>query len=317
VATLTNIYGYIYDAQGDKVRRGILRITLQQDMISVDGTKVAPFTVIAPLEALSPPTIFGSGVLGTPGSTTYSYKILSVNGDGQKTVLGDAITFTTGNATLSGSNYTKFSWPAVPGAVEYEIYGRTTGSYLYMATVSTPFASFTPQNAITYNLDSSLIGTPYFTYEDDGSDTPSGSPPSTNTAYGYVSVNLYATVGASPSGLAYLVEYDADPDDLTRPINQKNGYWRNYWSVPNTASVAIGSFTSALRGQPSANYQPVGSAGSFGASTFTVGQVAEDTNKVIQFNQVGVNKPGIRYNETSGKVEVSHDGTTWLEIATV
>lgn len=128
MATLTNINGYLYDATGVKVTHGVVSITLQQDMVSVDGTKVAPFTV-------------------------------------------------------------------------------------------------------TVNLA---------------------------TTVGLIDVSIYATVGASPAGLAYFVEYDPDPSDLTKPAMHKDGYWFNYWSVPDVASISLGNFVSALRGQPSANYLPIG-----------------------------------------------------------
>lgn len=51
---------------------------------------------------------------------------------------------------------------------------------------------------------------------------------------GIINVNLYATIGATPSGVYYFVEYDPDPTDLTKPTRLKSGYWRNWWAVPNS-----------------------------------------------------------------------------------
>lgn len=131
--TLTRIFGNLFDAEGNTVNYGVLSMRLQQDIISVDGTKVAPFTV------------------------------------------------------------------------EHDF--------------------------------------------------------STATLF---DVDVYATIGAYPEGVAYFVEFDPDPDDTSRPASQKDGYWRNYWQVPNQSSVALGTFVPALRGEP--NYTP-GSVGSVGSGT--------------------------------------------------
>src|SRR4051812_48826381 len=136
MATLTRIFGTLYNAQGQPVTTGKITLQLQQDMVSVDGTKVAPFTISQDLSLTS----------------------------------------------------------------------------------------------------------------------------------GFFDKSVYATVGASPGGLAYLVEFDPTPLDTTKPASQKDGYWRNYWSVPNTPSVPIGNFTSANRGEPFANYMPLG--GSFSNPNF-------------------------------------------------
>src|SRR3954466_265884 len=118
MSTLTNVQGSIYNASGAVITTGKIYITLQQDIISVDGTKVAPSTVTVDLTASS----------------------------------------------------------------------------------------------------------------------------------GVINVNLYATEGATPGGIFYLVEYDPTPTDTTKPMRLKDGYWRNYWSVPNTtAVVTVGSFPPAQR----------------------------------------------------------------------
>jgi hypothetical protein len=78
----------------------------------------------------------------------------------------------------------------------------------------------------------------------------SPSPQTINLAStaGVVNVNLYATIGATPSGVYYFVEYDPNPADLTKPTRLKDGYWRNWWAVPNTGSlVTLGSFSVTTR----------------------------------------------------------------------
>jgi hypothetical protein len=134
--TLTNITGTIFNANGTVLNQGKLYITLQQDIISVDGTKVAPTTIIVDLAATS----------------------------------------------------------------------------------------------------------------------------------GVVNVNLYATIGATPAGVSYRVQYDPDPTDISKPLSQKQGYWTNNWSVPNQSSVQLGYFGPALRGTPTTNYlSVVGTAATAGA----------------------------------------------------
>lgn len=185
MSTLTNITGYIYDPQGNIVVEGILHIQLQQDMVSVDGTKVAPFDVMVDLSASS----------------------------------------------------------------------------------------------------------------------------------GYVDVSVYPTVGASPAGLAYKVEFDSDPLDTSKPIKLKDGYWRNYWAVPNSGSVDIGVFLSALRGEPANNYMPIGGTVSSFSDSVTLGSTASATNKRIRANQDD-NTPEIRYNDATSEWQFSNDGTTFAAIGT-
>jgi hypothetical protein len=63
---------------------------------------------------------------GTTGSTSYSYAIVAKQNDGSYTVAGAAGSTSTGNATLSGTNYNAISWSAVTNAASYDVY-RTVG----------------------------------------------------------------------------------------------------------------------------------------------------------------------------------------------
>ena len=62
---------------------------------------------------------------GTTGSTAYGYRVTSINDDNE-TIACTEIKTTSGNATLSETNYNALSWTAVTGASSYAIY-RTTG----------------------------------------------------------------------------------------------------------------------------------------------------------------------------------------------
>jgi hypothetical protein len=131
-----------------------------------------------------------------------------------------------------------------------------------------------------------------------------------STTGGYVDWTVFPTVGATPAGIMYKLEFDPDPLDETRPMKQKPGYFRNFINVPDQASIALGAFTSALRGQPSGNFMPIGGAASSIGDDLTLG-TGTDVNKNIIANIVGSNDPKIRYNVTTDRWEFSDDGTTF------
>jgi hypothetical protein len=75
-----------------------------------------------PLTAPAGPTVTPQG---TPGATTYAYKLVAFDENGE-TEASAAGTTTTGNATLGSSNFNRLTWTAVAGAAGYRIY-RTVG----------------------------------------------------------------------------------------------------------------------------------------------------------------------------------------------
>ena len=96
------------------------------------------------------PTLSSGGAAG-PLTGTYTYAITAVNAQGE-TVAGP-----TASITVSGAVDIFLSWPAVPGAVSYNVYGRIAGSLgLLFSTTST---------------------SPY----DDGGYTPGAAPPTINS----------------------------------------------------------------------------------------------------------------------------------------
>jgi len=101
------------------------------------------------------PTVTPQGVTG---ATSYSYKVTALDVDGES-MGSTAGTTTTGNATLNGSNFNRLTWTTVAGAVYYAIYGRISGSWLYINTVAAPTTTF----------------------DDTGTATIAVPPPSTNT----------------------------------------------------------------------------------------------------------------------------------------
>jgi hypothetical protein len=66
---------------------------------------------------------------GATGSTTWTYYVVAVDKDGNKTPPSAAGTTTTGPASLAGSNLNKITWSPVDGAVTYDLLrGGTTTS---------------------------------------------------------------------------------------------------------------------------------------------------------------------------------------------
>lgn len=141
-----------------------------------NGTGFAPFAKLYPGESFPVPLEDKSnyakadpaGVLaapaaptvapqGTAGATAYSYKVSAIDANGE-TVPSAAGATATGNAALSTTNFNRLTWAAVTGATGYKVYGRTSGSWLLIATLGD-----------------------VLTYDDTGAVTPAGAAPVANT----------------------------------------------------------------------------------------------------------------------------------------
>lgn len=135
-----------------------------QRRISLDAdASIGYYTGVAGMRGslgpLSAPTGLAVVVEGTTGSTTYRYVVTATNARGQ-TLGSQAASTSTGNATLTGSNYNALSWNAVDGASAYNVYRGSAGSEVL--------------------LKSGVTGT---TYSDNGTDTAGSTPlPTVNTA---------------------------------------------------------------------------------------------------------------------------------------
>lgn len=116
--------------------------------------------------ALTTPVNLAITPTGTTGSTTYSYRVSAYNANGE-TLACVSVTTSTGNATLSSTNYNALSWNAVTSAVGYVVYGRK-------GTASNGIGE-TKMAVVTTN-----------SYNDTGADTPSAilTPPEGNNTGG-------------------------------------------------------------------------------------------------------------------------------------
>ena len=145
--------------------------------------------------ALTTPTNVAISNQGSAGSTSYSYRVSAVNAQGE-TLAAVTVTTTTGNATLSTTNFNRVTWDAVSNATGYVVYGRKS----------------TALNGIG-ETKLSQTGTGVLTYDDTGADTPSSTilPPEGNSTGGqkgtmiiYALSRLFiAGDSANPSRLHY------------------------------------------------------------------------------------------------------------------
>jgi len=84
--------------------------------------------------------------VGSAGAVQYNYKVASVNAQGESTP-STSFNTTTGNATLTGSNYNSVAWTAVSGATSYNVYGRpATSGGAYFLLGSTAASPYLDQN---------------------------------------------------------------------------------------------------------------------------------------------------------------------------
>jgi hypothetical protein len=114
---------------------------------------------------------------GTLNDGSYCYRISALNAAGTTFPSTETCKAVSGGA---GSNGVIVTWGAVTGATSYKVYGRTTGTELYVATVTAPTVTWT----------------------DNGSVTPSGAMPTVNTsgdlsATGAATVDHLTTTAAS------------------------------------------------------------------------------------------------------------------------
>jgi hypothetical protein len=146
--------------QPQNVRMSVTATLVYTDLASLDylwqlGTTTAAAHNNGVLTTPGAPTIT---VNGTVGTTTYRYIIMAESGGGLS-LPGTSAQTTTGNATLSATNFNHLSWSAVAGATRYRIYRGAAASELLLVR--------------------DITGT---TFDDDGTYTPAGAMPAGGTA---------------------------------------------------------------------------------------------------------------------------------------
>lgn len=95
------------------------------------ATLLSAIETLARFRLQEPATLSTPGAItitneGTPGTTTWRYRLVAITASG--TTEGGALSATlTGAATLNGTDYNHLAWTAVTGAIGYWIYRMTAG----------------------------------------------------------------------------------------------------------------------------------------------------------------------------------------------
>lgn len=135
------------------------------------GNQSIVIRVRAETPVLSTPvnTTFTQGT-GTLGAGTYYYRVSATND------IGETLASTETNLTITASHGVNVNWGSVTGATGYKVYGRTTGAEQLITSVG----------VVT-------------TYLDNGSITPSGALPGSNTSgtTRYINIDASGTITAS------------------------------------------------------------------------------------------------------------------------
>ncbi len=100
------------------------------------------------INGLLTPTAPAITNFGTAGSTAYSYYVVAIDANGNKTLPSAVGTTTTGNTTLTAGNYNIVTWPAVQGAVSYDVLKGSTANSLALAVKTSINASTLSYNDI-------------------------------------------------------------------------------------------------------------------------------------------------------------------------
>jgi hypothetical protein len=129
-----------------------------------------------PLESIGTPIGVAVNTVGTSGATTYGYRISAINSVGE-TLASATVTTTSGNASLTTSNFNRITWNRVFEATAYNVYGRTSGSELLISQ------------------------TTHLHFDDTGAITPSGALPSVDTTgYDSSKINIGNTIKLNQDG---------------------------------------------------------------------------------------------------------------------
>lgn len=176
---------------------------------------------------------------GTPGSTTYGYKIVGVTANGNKTAASAEDTTGTGAATLNGTDFNRITWTDVAGAESYEVY-RTTGGATQglIGTVASGVEQF----------------------DDTGLEGDSATPPATNGTGTGAAQEVHAhgrrSVQVSGTYVGELVvegalDRDADWEAVTPVLVSQGGIYQ----LPETLEVVRVRMPAYTSGDPAVRYQ--------------------------------------------------------------
>jgi hypothetical protein len=114
--------------------------------------------------------------IGTPGNTSYSYKLSIVTNDGESDLSDEIITYNS-NLSLSSSNYVRIFWNQSELVNYYKLYKLVNGSYVFLANIYDHFhyddigttpSSITHQGYNSTGYDPSYVNLGYLMYRYSG-----------------------------------------------------------------------------------------------------------------------------------------------------
>jgi hypothetical protein len=171
------------------------------------------------LKSLANPAVSSVTPVGTGGGATWSYIVGAVLADTTTVTSGSiSVSTTTGNSTLSGSNYNRITWGSVTGASYYNIYRVASGGSPSSTGLIGQVASFN-------------------TSFNDTGQTGTGTYPNFNFTSG-MTVNNIWSAGVTPSSTNYALE--AAPGGVA--LNTVTG-GTLYFAFNGSASYAMTSST--------------------------------------------------------------------------
>ncbi len=167
------------------------------------GIRVAHAGAATSLTTPSAPTVTK---VGTAGTTTYTYEVVAIDAAHGYTAASAAGSTTTGNATLSTTNFNRIAWTAVSGAALYAVYQTSPGNYRVGITSGTHIVDLGSADAgSTYGLDRTLYGDLFF-------DIPATAPSSAGAD------ELDTTI-SSISGTTFTLAASATTAATSQPVS--------------------------------------------------------------------------------------------------
>lgn len=229
--------------------------------------------------------------IGTPGSTTYTYKVFPmVNVHPQDPF---TVTTTTGNATLSGTNYNKITWEHTKGATHYKVF-RTAGGATqgWLGTINAA-------NNLEFN-DTNVTGdgssSSYLQYSGTGKLTVARTPTlhATYRPFGMLQVSDYAVTQYNPA-LHLNSNFAIVAASTNSSFTIDNTYIPNWSKVAITALAGINAGGSGRNSIGVFTWSKGGYLGAYGHYTVTeaVGAVDSYGHYVKNIGYTGKNSYGL------------------------
>lgn len=229
--------------------------------------------------------------IGTPGSTTYTYKVFPmVNVHPQDPF---TVTTTTGNATLSGTNYNKITWEHTKGATHYKVF-RTAGGATqgWLGTINAA-------NNLEFN-DTNVTGdgssSSYLQYSGTGKLTVARTPTlhATYGPFGMLQVSDYAVTQYNPA-LHLNSNFAIVAASTNSSFTIDNTYIPNWSKVAITALAGINAGGSGRNSIGVFTWSKGGYLGAYGHYTVTeaVGAVDSYGHYVKNIGYTGKNSYGL------------------------